>query len=78
MLPKFGLRVSILLDANGANTTAAAAVRAAARHLELKGTPALVPAATGPVGQRVGTVAGPGRGGSAGRLPATVALRRSL
>src|SRR5437899_4587228 len=42
MLPKFGLRVSIMLDANGANTTAAAAVRAAARHLELKGTPALV------------------------------------
>jgi hypothetical protein len=53
MLPKFGLRVSILLDANGANTTAAAAVRAAARHLELRGTAALVLAATGPVGQRV-------------------------
>src|SRR4051794_34171065 len=53
MLPKFGLRVSILLDANGANTTAAAAVRAAARHLELRGAAALVLAATGPVGQRV-------------------------
>ena len=36
MLPQFGLRVSALLDANGANTTAAAAVRAAGRHLELK------------------------------------------
>src|SRR5215475_1498279 len=35
MLPQFGLRVSILLDANGANTTAAAAVRAASRHMEL-------------------------------------------
>ena len=35
MLPQFGLRVSVLLDANGANTTAAAAVRSAARHLEL-------------------------------------------
>ena len=53
MLPQFGLRVSVLLDANGANTTAAAAVRAAARHLDLQGTPALVLGGTGPVGQRV-------------------------
>src|SRR5437899_2505600 len=53
LLPQFGLRVSVLLDANGANTTAAAAVRAAARHLELRGCPALVLAGTGPVGQRV-------------------------
>jgi methylenetetrahydrofolate/methylenetetrahydromethanopterin dehydrogenase (NADP+) len=53
MLPQFGLRVSLLLDANGANTTAAAAVRAAARHLDLATTPALVLGGTGPVGQRV-------------------------
>ena len=53
MLPQFGLRVSVLLDANGANTTAAAAVRAAARHLPLAGAPALVLGGTGPVGQRV-------------------------
>ncbi|HEY7310869.1 MAG TPA: methylene-tetrahydromethanopterin dehydrogenase N-terminal domain-containing protein [Gemmataceae bacterium] len=53
MLPQFGLRVSVLLDANGANTTAAAAVRAAARHLDLKTTKALVLGGTGPVGQRV-------------------------
>jgi hypothetical protein len=53
MLPQFGLRVSVLLDANGANTTAAAAVRAAARHLDLKGAAALVLGGTGPVGQRV-------------------------
>jgi methylenetetrahydrofolate/methylenetetrahydromethanopterin dehydrogenase (NADP+) len=53
MLPKFGLRVSIMLDANGANTTAAAAVHAAAQHLELKGAQALVLGGTGPVGQRV-------------------------
>jgi threonine dehydrogenase-like Zn-dependent dehydrogenase len=53
MLPKFGLRVSIMLDANGANTTAAAAVRAAARHLELKDAKAVVLGGTGPVGQRV-------------------------
>lgn len=52
MLPQFGLRVSVLLDANGANTTAAAAVRAASRHLELKGAAALVLGGTGPVGQR--------------------------
>src|SRR6266545_3365142 len=31
MIPQFGLRVSVLLDANGCNTTAAAAVRAAAK-----------------------------------------------
>jgi NAD(P)-dependent dehydrogenase (short-subunit alcohol dehydrogenase family) len=53
MLPKFGLRVSIMLDANGANTTAAAAVRAAARHLDLHNSKALVLGGTGPVGQRV-------------------------
>lgn len=53
MLPKFGLRVSIMLDANGANTTAAAAVRAAARHLTLKDVNATVLGGTGPVGQRV-------------------------
>jgi hypothetical protein len=53
MIPQFGLRVSILLDANGANTTAAAAVRVAGKHLELKNAAALVLGATGPVGQRV-------------------------
>ncbi len=53
MLPKYGLRVSVLLDDNGANTTAAAAVRAAARHLDLSKTRALVLGGTGPVGQRV-------------------------
>jgi hypothetical protein len=53
MIPAFGLRVSVLLDANGANTTAAAAVRAAARHTDLKTARALVLGGTGPVGQRV-------------------------
>lgn len=53
MIPSFGLRVSVLLDANGANTTAAAAVRAAGRHLKLAETTALVLGGTGPVGQRV-------------------------
>ena len=53
LLPKWGLQVSVLLDSNGANTTAAAAVRAASRHLELKDAKALVLGGTGPVGQRV-------------------------
>jgi hypothetical protein len=53
MIPAAKLCVSILLDANGANTTAAAAVRAAAKHVDIKTTPALVLGGTGPVGQRV-------------------------
>jgi hypothetical protein len=47
------MRVSVMLDPAGANTTAAAAVLAAAKHVPLAGATALVLAATGPVGQRV-------------------------
>ncbi len=47
------LQVSVMLDANGANTTAAAAVLRAAKHLTLANTSALVLGGTGPVGQRV-------------------------
>lgn len=47
------MRVSVLLDANGANTTAAAAVLAAAKHVALQGAAATILAGTGPVGQRV-------------------------
>jgi hypothetical protein len=47
------MRVSVMLDSNGANTTAAAAVAAAARHCPLKDAQAVVLAATGPVGSRV-------------------------
>lgn len=46
------MRVSVLLDANGANTTAAAAVLAAAKQVPLGGATAVVLAATGPVGSR--------------------------
>lgn len=53
-----GFRVSVMLDANGANTTAAAAALAAARHVPVAGTTALVLAATGPVGQRVARLLG--------------------
>lgn len=47
------VRVSVMLDPNGANTTAAAAVLAAAKHLDLANSKVLVLGGTGPVGQRV-------------------------
>jgi len=52
------LRVSVMLDANGANTTAAAAVLAARKHMDLSQTTALVLAGTGPVGQRAARLLG--------------------
>jgi len=47
------MRVSVMLDPNGANTTAAAAVLSAAKHRELQGATAVVLGGTGPVGSRV-------------------------
>lgn len=47
------MRVSMMLDSNGANTTAAAAVLAASKHVPLRGAEVLVLAGTGPVGSRV-------------------------
>ncbi|MEM8681096.1 MAG: NADP-dependent methylenetetrahydromethanopterin/methylenetetrahydrofolate dehydrogenase [Planctomycetota bacterium] len=46
-------RVSAMLDPNGANTTAVAAVQLAGQHLHLEAITAVVLAGTGPVGQRV-------------------------
>ncbi len=46
------LTVSVMLDSNGSNTTASAAVQSAARHLTLKGAEAVVLGGTGPVGMR--------------------------
>jgi hypothetical protein len=46
------MRVSVMMDSNGSNTTAAAAVLAAATHLDLSKINALVLGATGPVGLR--------------------------
>ena len=46
------MRVSVLLDANGCNTTAAAAVLAAAKQITLRGAKAVVLGGTGPVGHR--------------------------
>ena len=53
LIPQYGMSVSLMLDPNGANTTAAAAVRAAGRHLDLGTARSLVLGGTGPVGQRV-------------------------
>jgi hypothetical protein len=53
LIPAYGLTVSVMLDSNGANTTAAAAVRAAGQHVRLDTVPSLVLGGTGPVGQRV-------------------------
>lgn len=46
-------RVSVMMDSNGSNTTAAATVLAAAKHLDLSKTTAVVLGGTGPVGCRV-------------------------
>lgn len=46
-------KVSVMMDSNGSNTTAAATVLAAARHLNLAQTTAVVLGGTGPVGCRV-------------------------
>ncbi len=47
------LRVSVMLDANGCNTTASAAVTYIRQHVELSQVRALVLGGTGPVGRRV-------------------------
>ncbi len=47
------MRVSVMIDSNGSNTTAAAAVLAARKHGDLKDRTALVLGGTGPVGVRV-------------------------
>ncbi len=50
------VRVSILIDSNGSNTTAAAAVLAAGKHVDLSRTTALLLGGTGPVGQRAAQI----------------------
>lgn len=47
-----GFQVSVMLDSNGSNTTAAAAVARIAQSRPLAGKKAVVLAGTGPVGQR--------------------------
>jgi len=50
------MRVSVLMDSNGSNTTAAAAVFAATKHLKLAGSTAVVLGGTGPVGHRAAQI----------------------
>ncbi|TWU04070.1 NADP-dependent methylenetetrahydromethanopterin/methylenetetrahydrofolate dehydrogenase [Neorhodopirellula pilleata] len=47
------VRVSVMLDASGCNTTAAAAVASASKHTSLSDSTAVVLGGTGPVGRRV-------------------------
>jgi len=47
------VRVSVMLDANGCNTTAAAAVISASKHVSFDGATVGVLGGTGPVGRRV-------------------------
>lgn len=56
LLPQFGLRVSLMLDPNGSNTTAAAAIHLVHQRLPLAGTRVLV-LGTGPVGRRLAMLA---------------------
>ncbi len=50
------VRVSVMLDANGANTTAVAAAICLQNHLQLEGKTVAVLAATGSVGRRVAEI----------------------
>ncbi|QDT35068.1 NADP-dependent methylenetetrahydromethanopterin/methylenetetrahydrofolate dehydrogenase [Thalassoglobus polymorphus] len=50
------MRVSVMIDSNGSNTTAAAAVRCASKHLDFNTTEALILGGTGPVGHRCGQI----------------------
>lgn len=50
------MRVSVLMDSNGSNTTAAAAVKAASRHVDLAKATAVVLGGTGPVGHRAAQI----------------------
>lgn len=60
------MRVSLMSDPNGCNTTAAAAVLCAQQHIVLAGKTVTVLAGTGPVGQRIAhLVAGPATEGQA-------------
>lgn len=51
-----GFQVSVMLDSNGSNTTAAAAVAKLASSGTLTGKKAVILAGTGPVGQRAGVM----------------------
>jgi len=50
------VRVSVMMDSNGSNTTAAATVRAVAKHVALPQVTALILGGTGPVGCRAAQI----------------------
>lgn len=50
------MQVSVMLDPSGSATTAAAAVRSAAKHISLKDAQVLILGGTGPVGQRTALI----------------------
>lgn len=52
------MRVSVMVDPNGANTTAAAAVISAEKHVQWIDTTVVILAGTGPVGQRIAQIIG--------------------
>lgn len=56
MIPQYGLTVSSMVDANGSNTTAVAAVRVILNTFDCSMATALIMAGTGPVGQRVASL----------------------
>ena len=56
LIPQYGLMVSSMMDGNGCNTTAVAAVRAVMKSVDCSHAHALVLAGTGPVGQRVASL----------------------
>lgn len=58
------MRCSVMFDGNGSNTTAAAAVLSAAKHVPLAGARAIVLGGTGPVGSRIARLVA-GQGGHA-------------
>jgi hypothetical protein len=50
------MRVSLMSDPNGSNTTAAAAVICAQKHIDIAGKTITILAGTGPVGQRIAQI----------------------
>ena len=67
-VPQYGLTVSVMLDSNGSNTTAAAAVRAASKHMDLGQARGAGPRRDRAGRAAGGAAAGPAGGGRADRV----------
>lgn len=63
------MKVSVMMDSNGCNTTAAAAIASARKHMNLAGCKAIVLGATGAGGTSSCGTAGVGEGQSDAGLP---------